>query len=706
MSVLDDILDDVNGEGEESELSKASKKFKSTNNFKKDSKSVVKAAKGNIFEFPVFVAKSVPLDYATATVSLLEQVYGSYLQMAISINPVIDADMAKKGTQFNHLRSDTNKYLECVDPTYMPYAVDICHNVFEENGVKCEFNLVNIEDSMAKVINEAVDHQPLSEFDHFFQESAPRDADDPTLQSNASYSTRLFANIYDNNPNLQDLYSMSGYITPHIARCRYMTSAVELLGYNTNTAAALANLPTTAIGTVDWTAVTGGQLGPIFQAIRDDLNDANNHIVQRNPDGQHERNQRESAYRQAAEAHARGEALARSMELSDAQLKDIAEDLANGKTPRYIGTGATRTGMDVKNSAELFKALNDEREAITKLIHASEDRARKVASENASIRKNNADAESKELETQHKKEDRDLEVKQKKLNYEKTALDIMKSTHDLKQSQKKAKWEDEDRKLDRMAKANQARVKTAQWLDETKIQKLNTMKPLMMSVDLNVIDKNGSLSHPVAYVVGVKCHTRLIDPDILPEVAAYPLKEMNNQMRKIKWRAGELKFRELVFKKSAKKQTAIDSKDPKRKWYRRLYELAHSSGDGTAAASIKNGKSPWSNWWKDRLTGGNNKDVDYGLIPNATIVISKSDVDNIKREKGIDLLKGSTAAKFCKELFLIGLVVIDNDAESVKFMMPDLHKDYDVMSLAAINKQIAMLDTAGTKTRDIMKLLG
>ena len=58
---------------------------KSTEKFRKGAKgakSVVKAAKGNIFEFPVFISSSVPLDYATATTSLLEQVFASYLDTA------------------------------------------------------------------------------------------------------------------------------------------------------------------------------------------------------------------------------------------------------------------------------------------------------------------------------------------------------------------------------------------------------------------------------------------------------------------------------------------------------------------------------------------------------------------------------------------------------------------------------------------------
>ena len=240
-------------------------------------------------------------------------------------------------------------------------------------------------------------------------------------------------------------------------------------------------------------------------------------------------------------------------------------------------------------------------------------------------------------------------------------------------------------------------------MDETKIQKLNTMKPLMMTVDLNVEGKDGRIVQGVEYIVGVKTHNRLVDASTLPEVVEYPLKEMNKITRKAKWRAGELKFfKDILFKIPQKKQTAIDSRDPKRKWYRRLYELAHIKGDAPAKAII-NGESVIKAFFKDKL--GRYGDTS-GVIPNATLVISKADVDIIKRETKIDMLKGSTAAKFCKELFMIAIVVIDNDAESIKILMPDLHSDYEVHSLGSVNKQLALLDTSGTKTRDMFKLLG
>lgn len=610
------------------ELSNAASDIKkSVGKFKKNSKSIIKAAKGNIFEFPVFVAKSVPLDYATATTSLLEQVYASYLQMAISINPVIDDDMARKGAQFDHLRTDINKYLECVDPTEMPYAYDACHAVYNENGIVTEFNLVNIEDSVAKIINEAVDHQPLSEFDHFFKESA-YSGDGAGFFEGCEF-------IQEAPSNTQSGWNDTEYIYTDKDGNDHRTG----LYYHT------------------WT-----RNDPEFAEWESETAVKNNGITQ---------------------------------------------DEIRTELERRMSEELKAVRIEYRAGREFAKLEADEQASAEEMRKADEKRAAEVAKLNADRAKAELDTAINRTKHEWEQEDRDQKKELLGKEVEKATKDIEKLNLDIERSRRQADWDKEDRHLDRMKKMNDARVKTPQFLDETKIQKLNTMKPLMMSVDLNVVDKNGSLSRPVSYVVGVKCHIRLIDSDILPEVAAYPLKEMNKNLRKVKWRAGELKFgRDILWKKTAKKQTAADSKDPKRKWYRRLYELAHMSGDGTAAASVKNDKSPWANWWQDKLTGGNNKDVGHGLIPNATIVMSKSDVDNIKREKNIDLLNGKKAAKFCKELFLIGLIVIDNDAESVKVMLPDLHDDYEVQSISAINKQLATLDTAGSKTRDIMKLLG
>lgn len=514
---------------------------KSTSKFRKGmkgAKSVVSAAKGNIFEFPVFVSSSVPLDYATATTSLLEQVYASYLQMAISANPVISAKSAANGSQFAHLKSDTNKYLECVDTSYQ---ADACHNriglgyTMNGDGKFIEFSLINVDDGEARIINEQCDYQPLSEFDHFFTEATTK------------------------------------------------------------------------------------------------------------------KDSKEMKTLKAKEAGL--DKKKREIESREASLKN-KERVADKRHETELNT--------------LQQKYNDLEEKYNK---ATDDAAK--AKDEREQQKAEREAES------HKKEMEKIQLE----------IDKLRDNADI------------SRNVD----INKGRISAPQLMDETKIQKLNTMKPLMMTVDLNVEGKDGRIVQGVEYIVGVKTHNRLVDASTLPEVVEYPLKEMNKITRKAKWRAGELKFfKDILFKIPQKKQTAIDSRDPKRKWYRRLYELAHIKGDAPAKAII-NGDSVVKAFFKDKL--GKYGDTN-GVIPNAALVISKADVDIIKRETKIDMLKGSAAAKFCKELFMIAIVVIDNDAESIKILMPDIHSDYEVHSLGSVNKQLSLLDTSGTKTRDMFKLLG
>lgn len=551
--------------------------------------SIVKAAQGNVFEFPVFISNSIPLDYATATTSLLEQVYAAYLQMAVSINPVVSADSVKNGLQFADLKTNTNKYLEYTDTTYQHEA---CHNVIQEDGVQYEFNMLSIEDADARLINEAVDHQPLSEFDHFFQEAVG----DDIIGHAPSYPLPEVERIDPNNPN-----SQTRIVEP-----------IRFTGYGT-----LADLRDLLRNTVDFDFGNRRNGNPVgaenaFAGYMDWMR--SNHV----PTG-------------PSRADVNGAPAARPT-----GLQTVNQGLRNG--------------LDTYSNA--IGAINDTTRAVTNIATLPD------------------------------------QIKQAKYQ---TKIDKDKVEH-----------LDEDRLLKKQDVLNKMKTSDIKYIDDSKCQKLNTMKPLLMSVTLNMLNKDDSLQ-PINYIIGVKTHSRVVPASILPEVAKYPLKEMDKLSRKVKWRAGELKFlKDLVFRIDEKKQTAADSRDPNRKWYRRLYELAHMKGDAPSAAVVQ-GKSLFGAFIRDKQ--GKSKMM-HGMIPNASIIMSQQDIDNIKHQTEIDLLKASEAKKFCGELFLISLVIIDTDAQSIKIMLPDMNNDYDVHSLASVEKQLATLDTSGTKTRDMFKMLG
>ena len=53
----------------------------------------------------------------------------------------------------------------------------------------------------------------------------------------------------------------------------------------------------------------------------------------------------------------------------------------------------------------------------------------------------------------------------------------------------------------------------------------------------------------------------------------------------------------------------------------------------------------------------------------------------------------------------MNFVVIDMDAQTIKVLTPDLHKDFEIHTLASVEKQLSMIDTASATSREIFKAL-
>lgn len=586
--------------------------------------SIAGMARSNIFEFPAFISTSVDYKYAEATCNLLELTYASWLQMSISKSPIIDASDA--GDPFAAWKTDTNNYLECSDLTY---TFDACHNVITEDGVTYEFSLMSIPDRVGEIINEAVEYEPMSEFDHYFQEATKTGSKKSSSKKSSSGGNKTPGGIpLPERPN-----------------------------YSEN------------------------DMGSETSTTRDYEYDPNNPGV--------------------VQINGRGE--------------EIVKKTTDTTTPKPYDTNRANEelyNLRLKNQ-ELETKL-DQMAANEKRLEANEQRL----NDQLKIMQDRAKREANSLENddeykQYKKAREQLE--KEKAEHEKTVRETMQKMgiEDPEISAAKLKaYAARDYAADRknaVTKHNkEITVKAPELMDESKVQKLNSLKPLTMNVELRV--KNGGSSGASGFIntiVGVKIYSRLVNAEILPEVAEFPLKEMNRLTRNIRYKAGELKFfKDILFRIKEKKQTAYDSHDPNRKWYRRLYELAHTTGDSAAVSPLTKGKTHIGQRIGAHFFGfipeaSNNR----GFIPNATIIVAKEDINNIYAETGIDLLNSSKAYSFCMELFLMNFVVIDMDAQTIKVLTPDLHKDFEIHTLASVEKQLSMIDSAAVTSREIFKAL-
>lgn len=589
----------------------------------KGNKSIIGMASKNVYEFPVFVSDSVQLDFAEATCSLLEQLYASQLEVAISMNPIISHKDAEDGRFLSKYMTNTSKYLEYTD---ISFAHDACHNELTsiDGSMVFEFDVLSIEDDEAEIINEYVSYGELGEFDHFFAE-----AKTPDLPEIITWDQ--WQKIY--NPDGDD--KKDAQARENYAKYRQVADAVlnEKVEHNQQNEDRRRRYEDNAEN-------------------RAQAQNARAEAQERRAEAQERRNEAQERRDEAKEE--------RDILMHRRQLADLGVKIRNG---------AIEGNKVMRELDKLNRDLAD--------INGAPSYVGDVGNKRV---KNQADATKAQLDVadiEDSSYSKEVYNRRRKLSAEAA----------MKETEKN--WQLHRYQMEKNKDARERMARAPELMDETKIRKLNTMKPYLMKVQLRVKNPDGDVTeYPIEFLCGVKVNCRLIKSSTLPDVAKFPIKEMNELTRKIKYKAGELKFfKDLVFNIKEKKQTAIDSKNPERKWYRRLYQLAHMKGDSFVAKQIS----------------GNSR---TGLIPNATLIISENDVEMVKSETEIDLLKGSTAAKFCKELFMMALIVVDQDRESLKMMIPDTHNEYVVYSLAAVQKQLAELSTAGTKTRDLFKLLG
>lgn len=296
------------------------------------------------------------------------------------------------------------------------------------------------------------------------------------------------------------------------------------------------------------------------------------------------------------------------------------------------------------------------------------------------------------------------------VNYEKKMRDkeAIKDRREAAKEQREQDEADTNRLKLQMDMDKEMRSTPPKMIKEGEINKLNTMKPLMMEAHFGAYTTTptGDIDgiENVTMIIGVRSYCRLVNAEDLPDMARYS-DSKNVLMKHAKYRAGEIKYwRDFKFDIKGKQNDVYENlKTPEKKWYKRLYQMAHMRDDAIAPLVARKG-----------IRGALQRidsQAANGMIPNCSLVLSQADVDYIKAVtsqnggKAINILNPSTAKKLCSDMFLISIVVIDPDQESVKMMIPDLNGDWEVQSLDTINRQIATMNAAGIKSNEIFKMI-
>ncbi len=229
-------------------------------------------------------------------------------------------------------------------------------------------------------------------------------------------------------------------------------------------------------------------------------------------------------------------------------------------------------------------------------------------------------------------------------------------------------------------------IKAPEMLNNHDIKKINGMLPYGIRVTFRI--KDFANAADVEYLIGIKTvlHPVAIK-DLADDIENIISGELKN-LRKIKYKTGELSFKDYWFNLSGLKADAAKRLKSGKRWIASLKQLAEYH---KVHGSIL--KRPAG------LTRG-----DKGIpIPNGTLVISKSEVDSIRDSSGVDLEEVSTAQRLSKALFLICIMIVDGSAGTMRVLMTG-DSNWDTQAISQLDSEIAKMDNSSA-VKELGKLI-
>lgn len=185
-------------------------------------------------------------------------------------------------------------------------------------------------------------------------------------------------------------------------------------------------------------------------------------------------------------------------------------------------------------------------------------------------------------------------------------------------------------------------------ISDKDIRNYNDLTPTILQVNLTCMNKD---SVPVSKqtAIGVKALIHKLPSAEIALNLSQAVKGSNNLFKLIRWTTGELKLvRDLLLCVDENKKYAKDSIKSDSFWWKKLNDIYKMN--------------KFYKWLKVLSPKKNFK----GAIPTATLVISISDINNIKSMYGIDLLRQTDLTrKMFDKLSLLTFAIVDESIETL-----------------------------------------
>ena len=221
-------------------------------------------------------------------------------------------------------------------------------------------------------------------------------------------------------------------------------------------------------------------------------------------------------------------------------------------------------------------------------------------------------------------------------------------------------------------------VDAPQLLHDSDIKKINGMLPYTINASFIIRSATGGLEREVHFIIGVKSVMHVIRVQDLEDELRDIVTGKIKSLQKVRYKTGEIGFMDYVFNRKQLKADAAKNLTQNKRWInnlKRLSDFKRTNGSflKTPIGALNKGDTP---------------------IPNATLILTQTDVTLLSNSTGIDLTATNNAKRLCNSLFLIAFAIVDPSAGSMRILFPDMGDSWDVQSLASVDAELAKTDNS------------
>ena len=223
--------------------------------------------------------------------------------------------------------------------------------------------------------------------------------------------------------------------------------------------------------------------------------------------------------------------------------------------------------------------------------------------------------------------------------------------------------------------------KKAPMLLDKDVKKFNDALPYAIQIRLNVVNDSDQFVQYWDIVVGIKTIMHLLKSDEICDNIANTIKTRDAVFNFIRWTTGEISFfKDLVLHLDDLKFDLMAKSRGYSSWFPTLKRL------------------------KDKkVTFRNFKPTN--VIPNATLVISSYEVDEIERKYGFDVKDISIAKRIIDNLMLMSFIIMD-DASNTMDILTEGKTSFETYALETIRREVLATKNTTSLGREIGRMFG